>query len=117
MWKVIGFLQSRNWPVAGDTMGKNIKRINLSFNIDRAADRKAYELIQNQQSKTAFIIRTVLQDQGIEQNTNINVIKQALREVISEEGVMLKSNSSKEIKNKTDSNVIPDDVFKIFDKI
>jgi hypothetical protein len=98
-------------------MNQNIKRINLSFDLNRETDKKVYELIKGQQRKTSFIIRTVLQSKGIEQNTNINVIKQALREVISEEGFILKSNSTNEIKNETDSNVIPDDVFKMFDKI
>lgn len=110
-------MQSKNWPIAGDKMKQNIKRINLSFDLNRETDKKVYELIKGQQSKTAFIIKTVLQSKDIEQNTNIDVIKQALREVISEEGVMLRSNSINEIKNETDSNVIPDDVFKMFDKI
>lgn len=91
-----------------------IKRINLSFDIRRAQDRRVYEILSLKQHKTAFIVEAVLSYENGGQPIvgNKEFIKEALREVLKEMNV-----TSIENKNEEEVVAIPQKVFDIFDQM
>ena len=89
-----------------------IKRINLSFDLRREKDRQVYNILVQVHHKTAFIVETVLYyDKDNQSKIDKNTIKQALQEVLSEMNIAID-------KNRQDSEeVIPEEIFDIFDKL
>ena len=90
-----------------------IKRLNLSFNLQRENDRNAYNIIKSKRQKTAYIIKAVLAYEGVTQEEKeLKRIKRAIREVIKEMNLTADKNCYF-----TDESQIPDEVFQIFDSI
>jgi 3-methyladenine DNA glycosylase AlkC len=90
-----------------------IKRLNLSFNLQRENDRIAYNIIRSKRQKTAYIIKAILAYEGVTQEERELIrIKRALREVIKE----MKLTADKHC-DFTEESQIPDEVFQIFDSI
>ncbi len=90
-----------------------IKRLNLSFNLQRENDRNAYNIIRSKRQKTAYIIKVILAYEGVTQEEReLKRIKRALREVIKE----MKLTADKHF-DFTEESQIPDEVFQIFDSI
>ncbi|WP_286680342.1 hypothetical protein [Tepidanaerobacter sp. EBM-49] len=90
-----------------------IKRLNLSFNLQRENDRNAYNIIKSKRQKTAYIIKAVLAYEGVTQEEkDLKRIKRAIREVIKEMNLTADKNCYF-----TDESQIPDEVFQIFDSI
>ena len=87
-----------------------IRRLNLSFNLERGEDLTAYNIIRTKRQKTAYIIQAVLAYENINQGEGeLKRIKRALREVIRE------MNFTADNCNITEESQIPDEVFQIFD--
>lgn len=91
-----------------------IKRINLSFRMDRESDKKVYDLLNGleRNMKTAFVIDAVLAEENRNSTLDEQTIKKALREVLIEMNISLISQSKSE--NDTE---IPDVVFDVFGKL
>jgi hypothetical protein len=90
-----------------------IKRLNLSFNLQRENDRIAYNIIRSKRQKTAYIIKAVLAYEGVTQEEReLKRIKRALREVLQDMNLMVDKDC-----NFTEETQIPDEVFQIFDSI
>ena len=90
-----------------------IKRLNLSFNLQRENDRIAYNIIRSKRQKTAYIIKAVLAYEGVTQEEKeLKRIKRALREVLQDMNLMVDKDC-----NFTEETQIPDEVFQIFDSI
>jgi hypothetical protein len=90
-----------------------IKRLNLSFNLQRENDRNVYNIIKSKRQKTAYIIKAVLAYEGVTQEEKeLKRIKRALREVLQDMNLMVDMDC-----NFTEESQIPDEVFQIFDSI
>lgn len=90
-----------------------IKRLNLSFNLQRENDRNAYNIIRSKRQKTAYIIKAVLAYEGVTQEEKeLKRIKRALREVLQDMNLTVDKDC-----NFTEETQIPDEVFQIFDII
>lgn len=90
-----------------------IKRLNLSFNLQRENDRNAYNIIKSKRQKTAYIIKAVLAYEGVTQEEKeLKRIKRALRKVLQDMNLMVDKDC-----NFTEETQIPDQVFQIFDSI
>ena len=90
-----------------------IKRLNLSFNLQRKNDRIAYNIIRSKRQKTAYIIKAVLAYEGVTQEEKeLKRIKRALREVLQDMNLTVDKDC-----NFTEETQIPDEVFQIFDSI
>jgi len=95
-------------------MMREVKRINLSFDLRNEKLREAYGIIISKRSaKTAFVADAVLA--YLKKNTQINkqCIKDAVKEAIQEIGVIAVNTVNRE--EATDG--IPDDVFEIISQI
>lgn len=93
---------------------REVKRINLSFDLRNEKLREAYGIIISKRSaKTAFVADAVLA--YLKKNTQINkqCIKDAVKEAIQEIGVIAVNTVNRE--EATDG--IPDDVFEIISQI
>lgn len=93
----------------------NIKRINLSFDIDRPEDYRAYKILKSKRNKTAYVIEVILASLA-EKKINIDKdeLKQAIREVFDEMNITTNTDREKESSNTED---IPQDVFEIISSI
>ncbi|MTI67122.1 MAG: hypothetical protein FH753_11075 [Firmicutes bacterium] len=93
----------------------NIKRVNLSFDIDRPKDYKVYNILKDKRNKTAYIIETILA--SLESNNN-NIdrheLKQVFMEVLKEADISIRKDDKKQINNTED---IPNEVFDIISSI
>ena len=90
-----------------------IKRLNLSFNLQRENDRNVYNIIKSKRQKTAYIIKAVLAYEGVtKEEKELKRIKRALREVLQDMNLMVDKDC-----NFTEETQIPDEVFQIFDSI
>lgn len=90
-----------------------IKRLNLSFNLQRENDRNVYNIIKSKRQKTAYIIKAVLAYEGVTQEEKeLKRIKRALRKVLQDMNLMVDKDC-----NFTEETQIPDEVFQIFDSI
>ena len=94
-----------------------IKRINLSFSLEREDDVKVYNILSAQKYKTDYVIKAVLsyigeRDKGFYKE----IVKQAVKEAIAECGGITIENKGKE----NDSCVqheLPDDIFNMFNNL
>jgi hypothetical protein len=90
-----------------------IKRLNLSFNLQRENDRIAYNIIRSKRQKTAYIIKAILAYEGVTQEERELIrIKRALREVLQDMNLTADKDCYF-----TEESQIPDEVFQIFDRI
>lgn len=90
-----------------------IKRLNLSFNLQRENDRNVYNIIKSKRQKTAYIIKAVLAYEGVTQEEKeLKRIKRALREVLQDMNLTADKDCYF-----TEESQIPDEVFQIFDSI
>ena len=90
-----------------------IKRLNLSFNLQRENDRNVYNIIKSKRQKTAYIIKAVLAYEGVTQEEReLKRIKRALREVLQDMNITADKNCYS-----TEESQIPDEVYQIFDSI
>ena len=88
------------------------KRLNLSFDVRREADRQVYEILSQTPHKTAYMIQTVLayeanQTSGLDRN----VLKQVFREVLTEMNISIGHHP------KAEKQDLPDAVFSIFEQL
>lgn len=92
-----------------------IRRINLSFDIDRPEDCRAYKILRSKRNKTAHVIDIILAS-SLERKINIDKdeLKQVIREVFKEMNVTTNTEVEKESSNTED---IPQDVFDIISSI
>jgi hypothetical protein len=94
----------------------NIKRFNLSFNIDEENARLVYERIMNQpgNTKTSFIIKAVLAfDNVSESYLNAEVIKRCLKEVLEEHQLVAAQKEIDPVSEMNIDNEIPTDIMDI----
>lgn len=90
-----------------------IKRLNLSFNLQRENDRNVYNIIKSKRQKTAYIIKAILAYEGVTQEERKLIrIKRALREVLQDMNITADKNCYS-----TEESQIPDEVYQIFDSI
>ena len=94
---------------------REVKRLNLSFNLEREKDRRAYNTLKDKTHKTGYVIKALLAFEKAEKNDDeILILKQAMREVLKEINFTLeKSDSATQEKE----NLIPAEVFEIFEDI
>lgn len=92
------------------------KRINLCFNLENNRAKEAYESIQGQTAKTAFVIDAVLAYIGTRDGKLYKeTVKEGFKEVIEELGLEIDMRQSKK-KNKENSSV-PDDIFDMITRL
>lgn len=94
-----------------------IKRINLSFSLDRKDDLEVFNILSNQKYKTDYVIKAVISYIG-ERNRDIDkeIIKQAVKEAIAECGGITIENKGKE-NDSCIQHELPDDIFDMFDNL
>lgn len=89
-----------------------IKRVNLSFDLRRERDRKAYEVIASKQHKTTYVINLVLSPDTVSNNIiNKKDLRECLKEVLNEMNIYNKKETEVE------EDKIPKEVFDIFEQI
>ena len=94
-----------------------VKRINLSFSLDRKDDLEVFNILSKQKYKTDYVIKAVLsyigeRDKGFDKE----IVKQAVKEAIAECGGITIENKGKE----NDSCVqheLPDNIFNMFNNL
>ena len=97
-------------------MANNIKRINLSFNLEQSEARVAYESLINQpgNTKTAYIIKLICSTVSAETNAlDEELIKRCLRDVLKDYNF----NCDDSNKRNKRENVIPDDIMDLLTNI
>lgn len=94
-----------------------VKRINLSFSLDRKDDLEVFNILSKQKYKTDYVIKAVLSFTGKgDKGFDKEIVKQAVKEAIAECGGIIVENEGKE----NDSCVqheLPDSVFDMFDNL
>ncbi len=105
-----------------------VKRINLSFSLNRDEDLKVYKILSNQKFKTAYVIKAILYyTEQTKPRNNKEMIKEAVREVFEEYSLSdgIKNNGNKkENKNEKRKNdidieddILPDEVFDVLNNL
>ncbi len=94
-----------------------IKRINLSFSLEREDDVKVYNILSAQKYKTDYVIKAVLsyigeRDKGFYKE----IVKQAVKEAIAECGGITIGNKGKENVSCI-QHELPDYIFDMFDNL
>jgi len=92
----------------------DIKRINLSFDLDRIEDLKAYNVLKAKRNKTAYAVEIILEN--IDKNSiyqEREIFKQLIKESISE----LNLTTSPKVGNIKNEDDIPNDIFDIISNI
>jgi len=94
-----------------------VKRINLSFSLDRKDDLEVFNILSKQKYKTDYVIKAVISYIG-ERNRDIDkeIIKQAVKEAIAECGGITTENKGKE-NDSCIQHELPDDIFDMFDNL
>jgi hypothetical protein len=92
-----------------------IKRINLSFSLDRKDDLEVFNILSKQKYKTDYVIKAVLsyireRDKGLDKET----IKQAVKEAIEECGGIITGNSRNDDFTKAQ---LPNEIFDMFNNL
>lgn len=90
----------------------DIKRINLSFNVERQDDLKAYNILNSQRNKTAFIIEVILSSKEKE-GYDSKLIKRLIKEALEE----LNLKTSTKLEDYSNEDDIPDSVFDLLSNI
>lgn len=95
----------------------NIKRINLSFNLEQEEARIAYEILINQpgNTKTAYVVKLISSDIK-EENKSLDeeLIKRCLRDVLKDYDF---SSANDNKQNKKEEDAIPDDIMDLLTNI
>jgi hypothetical protein len=94
-----------------------VKRINLSFSLDRKDDLEVFNILSKQKYKTDYVIKAVLRyigekDKGFDKE----IVKQAVKEAIEECGGSTTWNSRKD-NNDCVQTELPEDIFNMFDNL
>ncbi len=94
----------------------NIKRINLSFNLDQEEARIAYEtLIKQGNTKTAYVTKLICTAVKGENNTlDEEMIKRCLRDVLKDYDFSSVNNNKRD---KKEEDAIPDDIMDLLSNI
>ena len=94
-----------------------VKRINLSFSLDRKDDLEVFNILSKQKYKTDYVIKAVISYIG-ERNRDIDkeIIKQAVKEAIAECGGITTENKGKE-NNSCVEHELPNEIFNMFDNL
>lgn len=91
-----------------------VKRLNLSFDLNREKDRRAYEILSNQQYKTSYVINCILCYEGEKgEEVQKSIIKQALIEVLSDYNVKITKRQNVEM----NMDLLPDKIFDVFSQL
>lgn len=94
------------------------ERANLSLNMDREDDRQVFKILEGKRNKTAFVVEAVLAFVNMEKkDDNVwgkELLKQAFREVLQEDGISVKEVENKALDIEQD---IPEDIFELFDQM
>ncbi|GAA0123451.1 hypothetical protein UT300018_27690 [Clostridium faecium] len=88
----------------------NTKRVNLCFNLENERARKAFEIIQQQGAKTAFIIDAVLAYIDRDNELYKEIVKEGVKEAIEELGLEM---AIKKAEGKKEDEALPDDIFQM----
>ncbi|WP_058486980.1 hypothetical protein [Defluviitalea phaphyphila] len=94
-----------------------VKRINLSFSLDRKDDLEVFNILSKQKYKTDYVIKAVLsyigeRDKGFDKE----IVKQAVKEAIVECGGITTENKGKE-NNSCVEHELPNEIFNMFDNL
>lgn len=94
-----------------------VKRINLSFSLDRKDDLEVFNILSKQKYKTDYVIKAVI-SYIVERDRDLDkeIIKQAVKEAIEECGGIIVENKGKE-NNSCVEHELPDDIFNMFDNL
>ena len=94
-----------------------VKRINLSFSLDRKDDLEVFNILSKQKYKTDYVIKAVLSFTGKgDKDLGKEAIKQAVKEAIAECGGITIENKGKE-NDSCIQHELPDDIFDMFDNL
>ena len=94
-----------------------VKRINLSFSLDRKDDLEVFNILSKQKYKTDYVIKAVLSFTGKgDKDLGKEAIKQAVKEAIAECGGITTGNSRKD-DNDCVQLELPDSIFDMFDNL
>ncbi len=91
-----------------------IRRINLSFSLERKDDLEVYNILSKQKYKTDYVIKAVLSYMGKrDKDFNKETVKQAIKEALREYGI-----DSKDL-NKIENNEekLPGEIFDMFNTL
>lgn len=94
-----------------------VKRINLSFSLDRKDDLEVFNILSKQKYKTDYVIQAVLsyigeRDKGFDKE----IVKQAVKEAIAECGGITTGNSRKD-NDDCVQHELPDNIFDMFNNL
>lgn len=94
----------------------NIKRINLSFNLEQEEARIAYETLMNHgNAKTAYVTKLVYSAGKIKNNAlDEELIKRCLRDVLKDYDF---SSFNSNERDKKEEDAIPDDIMNLLNNI
>lgn len=96
----------------------NIRRINLSFNLDKESDQKVYEIINKQRFKTNFVCKAVLDYINAVDRDKEVITKKELKNTLIE---VLKDLDISKIDNfnvgNTEENELPQEIFDMFSQL
>ncbi|MBZ4664734.1 MAG: hypothetical protein JG776_2458 [Caloramator sp.] len=94
-----------------------VKRLNLSFSLDRKDDLEVFNILSKQKYKTDYVIKAVLSYTGKGNKTfDKETIKQAVKEAIAECGGITTGNSRKD-NDDCIQHELPDNIFDMFDNL
>jgi len=94
-----------------------VKRINLSFSLDRKDDLEVFNILSKQKYKTDYVIKAVISYIGErDRDLDKEIIKQAVKEAIEECGGITTGNSRKDNDDFVQPE-LPDDIFNMFDNL
>lgn len=94
-----------------------VKRINLSFSLDRKDDLEVFNILSKQKYKTDYVIKAVLSfmEKG-DKAFDKEKIKEAVKEAIAECGGITIENKGKD-NNSCVQHELPDNIFDMFDNL
>lgn len=94
----------------------SVKRLNLSFDLSREIDRRAYEILSLQSYKTIYVSEAVIAYYDKNDNSNYQLVKNALREVLNE--FNLSTNIINQNINGNKENVLlPNEIFDVLNQL
>ncbi|WP_213818956.1 hypothetical protein [Garciella nitratireducens] len=94
-----------------------VKRINLSFSLDRKDDLEVFNILSKQKYKTDYVIKAVLSFREKRDTTlDKEIIKQAVNEAIAECGGITTGDSRKD-NDDCVQHELPDSIFDMFNNL
>lgn len=95
----------------------NIKRVNLSFNLDKEADKKVYEIITQQRFKTNFVCKAVLKYIDFKDIDREVITKQELKNTLLEVLKELDITQMNKVDDNTAEEELPQEIFDMFSQL